>query len=60
MSTDGHDRDALLSNVLENPDDLGSRLVYADCLVEQADPRGDFIHRQFEMESAQPWSFLMG
>lgn len=37
---------ALLAAVLAQPDDIDARLVYADWLVEQGDPRGDFIHVQ--------------
>ena len=50
------DRESLLNDVLENPYDLGSRLVYADWLVEHGDPRGEFIHSQVEMETTDPWS----
>ena len=35
--------DPLLRAVIENPNDIGRRLVYADCLQEQGDPRGEFI-----------------
>src|SRR5262245_53529370 len=33
----------LLQAVLDDPNDLDSRLVYADALQEQGDPRGEFI-----------------
>ena len=33
----------LLNSVLDNPGDLACRLVYADALQEQGDPRGEFI-----------------
>src|SRR5947208_16258633 len=36
--------------VLESPDDDGPRLVYADWLDEQGDPRGEFIRTQVESE----------
>lgn len=36
----------LLGAVLSNADDLESRLVFADWLVERGDPRGEFIQLQ--------------
>ena len=42
----GASRDELLARVLAAPDDEGARLVYADILSEQGDPRGEFIHVQ--------------
>lgn len=36
----------LLSAVVANADDLESRLVFADWLVERGDPRGEFIQLQ--------------
>jgi type IV pilus assembly protein PilB len=41
--------DTFLRAVIENPDDDAPRLVYADWLDEQGDPRGEFIHAQCEM-----------
>ena len=35
-----------LSEVVENPDNDDARLVYADYLEEQGDPRGEFIRVQ--------------
>ena len=35
--------DSLLQAVLDDPDDIARRLVYADALQEQGDPRGEFI-----------------
>jgi uncharacterized protein (TIGR02996 family) len=37
---------ALLADILAHPDDKKPRLVYADMLQEQGDPRGDFIAMQ--------------
>jgi uncharacterized protein (TIGR02996 family) len=37
--------------VLESPDDDRPRLVYADWLDEQGDPRGEFIRVQVELEA---------
>lgn len=47
-----HARDAaeLLAEVYANPDDDGPRLVYADLLGENGDPRGEFIVMQIERE----------
>jgi uncharacterized protein (TIGR02996 family) len=39
-------REALLERVLEHPDDDAARLVFADLLSEQGDPRGEFIALQ--------------
>ncbi|MGV3620497.1 MAG: TIGR02996 domain-containing protein [Archangium sp.] len=36
----------LWSAVLSSPDDLDARLVYADALTEEGDPRGEFISLQ--------------
>jgi uncharacterized protein (TIGR02996 family) len=35
--------ESLLTAVLDDPDDLACRLVYADALQDQGDPRGEFI-----------------
>jgi uncharacterized protein (TIGR02996 family) len=35
--------DCLLKAILDDPNDLTCRLVYADALQEQGDPRGEFI-----------------
>ncbi|MFK7767154.1 MAG: TIGR02996 domain-containing protein [Mariniblastus sp.] len=51
-----HDRDSLFEQILENPIDLEARRIYADCLAEHGDPRGEFILRQFEVEESDPWS----
>ncbi|MFO7567016.1 MAG: TIGR02996 domain-containing protein [Enhygromyxa sp.] len=34
----------LLAAVIEDPDDVERRLVYADYLIEQGDPQGELIH----------------
>lgn len=41
-----HDGPALLAAIYAEPTDLARRLVYADFLTEQADPRGEFISLQ--------------
>ncbi len=45
------DAKALLAAVLAAPDDDAPRLVYADWLMEQGDPRGEFIAVQCELAS---------
>jgi uncharacterized protein (TIGR02996 family) len=39
----------LLAEVLADPDSDAPRLVYADWLTDQGDPRGDFIHKQLRL-----------
>jgi uncharacterized protein (TIGR02996 family) len=41
--------DAFLQSILENPDDDGLRLIYADWLDERGDSRGEFIRVQCEL-----------
>ncbi len=41
---------ALLASVYQDPDDDSARLVYADWLMEQGDPRGEFIALQFKAD----------
>ncbi|MBY0228932.1 MAG: TIGR02996 domain-containing protein [Gemmataceae bacterium] len=43
---------ALESALVENPDDLASHSAYADWLMEQGDPRGEFIQVQLALEDA--------
>jgi uncharacterized protein (TIGR02996 family) len=38
--------DAFLRDIIANPDDDTPRLIYADWLEDQSDPRGEFIHVQ--------------
>ncbi len=45
----GASRDELLARILASPADDGPRLVYADFLAEQGDPRGEFIQVQCEL-----------
>jgi len=45
---------ALLAECLANPDDDAPRLVYADALLERADPRGELIQLQLRAEQAPP------
>jgi len=40
------DHDSLLAAVYESRDDDAPRLVYADWLTDQGDPRGEFIQIQ--------------
>lgn len=51
------ERDAFLAAIRENPDDDTPRLMYADWLSEQGDPRGELIRLQCELahlDSADP------
>lgn len=41
-----HGADAFLEAIRTDPDDLSARLVFADWLEEQGDPRGEFIRAQ--------------
>jgi type VI secretion system protein ImpC len=43
------DNDAFLRAIRDNPGDDAPRLVYADWLEEQGDPRGEFIHTQIAL-----------
>jgi len=47
MPPDGYE--PFLETILEYPDDDAPRLVYADWLDEQGDPRGEFIRVQCEL-----------
>lgn len=42
------DHDSFLAEIFASPDDDGPRLVYADWLLEQGDPRVEFIHLQIQ------------
>jgi uncharacterized protein (TIGR02996 family) len=46
--------DAFLRDIRDNPDDDTMRLIYADWLDEQGDPRGEFIHVQMRLAGALP------
>ena len=41
---------SLEAALVENPDDLASHSAYADYLMEQGDPRGEFIQAQLALE----------
>jgi len=41
---------ALENAILANPEDLGAHAAYADWLIEQGDPRGEFIQVQLALE----------
>jgi uncharacterized protein (TIGR02996 family) len=43
-------REALEASLVENPDDLAAHSAYADYLMEQGDPRGEFIQVQLALE----------
>lgn len=40
---------AFLAAICADPEDIVSRLVYADWLMERDDPRGEFIHCQIKL-----------
>src|SRR5262245_47084775 len=42
----------LRAQVFAAPDDLAVKQVYADALIESGDPRGEFIRRQCEGQTA--------
>jgi uncharacterized protein (TIGR02996 family) len=44
----GRSAETLLADIYANPSDDGPRLVYADLLLEHADPRGELITLQLE------------
>jgi uncharacterized protein (TIGR02996 family) len=52
-------RKALEEALAENPDDRAAHAAYADLLMEQNDPRGEFIQVQLALEDeARPAAFL--
>jgi len=46
-------RARMIAEIVARPDDDGPRLVYADCLLERGDPRGEFIQVQCQ-QAARP------
>src|SRR6516164_216630 len=46
--------DAFYEAILDNPDDDAVRLVYADWLQEQGDPRSEFIRVQCDLAKLPP------
>src|SRR5262249_2108401 len=48
-----HD-EAFLQAIIEDPDDIAPRLVYADWLEERGDPRGEFIRVQCGLATLAP------
>ena len=43
-------REAMEAALLDDPDDLVRHAAYADMLIEDGDPRGDFIRMQLQLE----------
>ena len=41
---------ALEQALVENPDDLAAHAAYADLLMEEGDPRGEFIQVQLALD----------
>lgn len=50
------ERQAFLDAIVANPDDIGLRLVYADWLEEQSDPRAEFIRLQIQRDDLLPFN----
>lgn len=48
-SQDQAEHEAYLRAILERPDDDVPRLLYADWLEKNGDPRGEFIHLQYKL-----------
>src|SRR5262249_58371814 len=46
--------DAFLQDIADDPDDDAVRLIYADWLTEQDDPRGEFIRVQVQLTGLSP------
>jgi uncharacterized protein (TIGR02996 family) len=46
------EREQFLAEILANPSDMAPRLIFADWLEEQGDPRGEFIRIQLELSEA--------
>ena len=51
----GYEADGFLAAIAAAPDDDGVRLIYADWLDEQADPRGDLIRVQVALARLPPF-----
>lgn len=49
---------SLLQTVLDHPDDLATRRVYADALLASGDPRGELINIQCELATASDPALL--
>lgn len=49
-----HEEIGFLQAILESPDDEGIRLIFADWLEEQGDPRGEFIRTQCQKANLPP------
>jgi carbon storage regulator CsrA len=54
------DEAALLQAILADPDDDAPRLIYADWLEEQGDPRGEFIRVQCWLAALSPGDHSAG
>src|SRR5437867_4536323 len=47
--------EGFLRAIIEEPDDVGLRLIYADWLEERGDPRGEFIRVQCQLEELKEY-----
>src|SRR5205807_9800281 len=45
--------EGFLRAIIEEPDDVGLRLIYADWLEERGDPRGELIRVQCQLEELE-------
>src|SRR5207245_10870265 len=45
--------EGFLRAIIEEPGDVGLRLIYADWLEERGDPRGEFIRVQCQLEEVE-------
>lgn len=49
------DIDSFIAEIIANPDDDTARLIFADYLEENGDPRAEMIRIQFEMAELSHW-----
>ncbi len=49
------DIESFIAEIIANPDDDAARLIFADYLEEQGDPRAEMIRLQFEMADLSRW-----
>src|SRR5262245_3154375 len=54
MSAPENQQAAFLAAIRDDPDDDGPRLIFADWLEEQGDPRGEFIRVQCALARLGP------
>jgi len=52
------EEDVFLLDILARPDDDAPRLIYADWLLDQGDPRGDLVRRDWELRGTRDGAAL--